>query len=111
AGEIPALLGQLRNLQVLRLHSNRLTGEYLWRIWVRRGEGFFSRLDSTDESRVRVGGIDVLESGGLFVLSRSVTRSVRPLAGPIPSELGHLSALKELYLTNNELSGESTRDL
>ncbi|CAM9226391.1 unnamed protein product, partial [Ectocarpus sp. 12 AP-2014] len=37
-------------------------------------------------------------------------RSVRPLAGPIPSDLGHLSALKELYLHNNQLSGESTCD-
>ncbi|CAM9813130.1 unnamed protein product, partial [Ectocarpus sp. 12 AP-2014] len=31
------------------------------------------------------------------------------LAGPIPSELGHLSALKELNLWNNQLSGEATR--
>jgi len=34
----------------------------------------------------------------------------RPPAGPIPSELGNLSALKELYLWKNELSGESAHD-
>ncbi|CAN0438759.1 unnamed protein product, partial [Scytosiphon promiscuus] len=33
--------------------------------------------------------------------------SVRPLSGPIPSELGHLSALKKLYLSHHQLSGES----
>ncbi|CAN0168940.1 unnamed protein product, partial [Ectocarpus sp. 4 AP-2014] len=37
--------------------------------------------------------------------------STRPLAGPIPSELGHLSALKKLHLWGNQLSGESTRNL
>ena len=33
------------------------------------------------------------------------------LAGPIPPELGNLTALKYLYLDGNQLSGESVRQV
>ena len=49
--------------------------------------------------------------GVVFFCPAQLLRSVRPLAGPIPSELGRLSALKQLYLFNNQLSGESACDL
>ena len=57
----------------------------------------------------RVGKHDVWSGGetaGFACFCSPTCLSLRLHAGPIPAELGSLSALAELYLNSNQLSGE-----
>ncbi|CAN0568374.1 unnamed protein product, partial [Ectocarpus sp. 12 AP-2014] len=83
AGPIPPELGDLRELRELWLYNNKLTVKLT--IFASRFNKLLALI--LGESR------------------RCLLRSTRWLAGPIPSELGHLSALEELYLQHNQLSG------
>ena len=40
-------------------------------------------------------------------VNHSITRLSARFSGPIPTELGQLTALKELYLHNTQLTGET----
>ena len=42
----------------------------------------------------------------MYSLFPAEVTTARPLAGPIPPELGNLATLKYLYLYGNQLSGE-----
>ena len=98
-GEIPAELGNLANLQQLVLTSNQLTGEIPAEL------GNLANLQHlllhenqlTGEIPVELGSLANL--GWLFLSSNQ-------LSGEIPVELGNLSNLMDLELNDNQLSGE-----
>lgn len=102
AGEIPASLGQLGNLQELQVSWNQLTGHFLFFAFI----SIYSRANPMHEPRRCVGRTHLLEGGELFIFSAEFVFARSP-AGLIPAELANLAALEFLGLAGNKLSGES----
>ena len=98
-GEIPAELGQLARLEYLDLSINELTGEIPVEV------GQLSQLkhlrlnnnELTGEIPVALSRLSNLD--GLYL-------DVNQLSGEIPVALSRLSTLDRLYLSGNQLSGE-----
>ena len=123
SGEIPAVIGDLTELQVLDLGDNGLRGKIpaaLESLTKLRELKLF-RNGLSGEIPAEVGDLSALErldlgenglSGeiptALGSLSKLQTLSLydNNLARSIPTELGNLSSLKELNLYRNKLSGE-----
>lgn len=84
AGTIPTALGDLLVLGYLALSSNALTGECVAILVIRL---------------IRSPAMNVEASSSFCILLASFT-------GPIPSELGSLSVLRQLWLQKNKLSSE-----
>ena len=107
AGEIPAELGSLTNLQTLYLYSNELSGA------IPKELGSLTYLGSLDLSDNQLSGEIPAELGSLTLLE-ALYLSGNQLSGEIPAELGSLTLLEALYLSGNQLSGcirEGLRDV
>ena len=79
AGRIPTELGRLTALKELYLHNNQPIGGVTQTCFIAIGKGVY----------------------------HSITRLSACFSGSIPTELGQLTALKELYLHNTQLTGET----
>ena len=98
AGPIPAALGTLSNLEVLRLDDNALTGT------IPGALNSLSNLESLSRYEIAPTGRVPVRLGSLSNLT--VLRLDRnQLTGPIPIALGSLSNLRELSLYRNQLTG------
>lgn len=97
-GEIPAALGQLKNLRTLHLAGNRLTGP------LPRELGALSNLLALDLSGNQVTGEIPVELGQLTQLV-VLKLNDNQLSGEIPSALGGLPNLQTLWIGGNELTG------
>ena len=98
-GEIPADLESLTKLRELKLFRNRLSGE------IPEGLGDLSALERLDLGENDLDGEIPTALGSLSKL-QTLSLYDNDLARSIPTELGNLSSLKELNLSRNKLSGE-----
>ena len=103
-GTIPAQLGRLSSLQVLRLNGNQLTGEIPTQL------GSLSNLQELHLSDNQLTGEIPSELRSLANLT-GLWLYDNELTGEIPSELGSLANLGELSLDGNQLSGEIPSEL
>ena len=103
SGPIPVDLGSLSALEVLRLGVNQLSGP----IPAELGQPLHTckRLQEIHLFDNQLGGEIPAELGSLSRLQR-LTLSRNQLGGGIPAELGRLSNLAFLSLSGNQLSGE-----
>ena len=97
-GSIPAVLGNLSNLENLYLMDNRLTGDIPAEL------GNLSQLEDLNLQINQLTGSIPIELGNLSNL-RSLNLSDNQLTGNIPVELGNLSQLENLNLQTNQLTG------
>ena len=104
SGSIPAVLGDLANLQVLFLNTNSLSGSIPAEL------GDLVNLNTLSLGRNSLSGSIPDELGQLSSL---VTLSLdnNQLSGSIPVELGNLTNLNLLGLTQNSLSGSIPAEL
>ena len=98
SGSIPVELGNLSNLQNLRLHSTKLRGPIPAEL------GNLSNLERLSLYFNQLSGSIPIELGNLSNLVRLYLDD-NQLSGPIPAILGNLSNLWRLYLDDNQLSG------
>ena len=99
-GEIPSALGNLTNLEWLSLGSNALTGQ------IPSALGNLTNLkDLSLNSNDLTGEIPSSALGNLTNLEELLLSS-NALTGQIPSELGNLTNLERLLLGSNDLTGE-----
>ena len=98
SGSMPPELGNLSNLQRLRLNSNQLTGEIPPKL------GSLSSLVELYLSDNQLTGSIPPELGNLSSLEW-LHLSDNQLTGSIPPELGNLSNLIGLYLSGNQFTG------
>ena len=121
-GEIPAVLGNLKNLEKLLLFGNRLSGsippaladlEHLDAVSLRINRlsgnipdalGNLSSLTYLDLYGNQLSGNIPDTLGNLFSLTH-LDLSYNQLSGTIPDALGNLSSLTSLSLFHNQLSG------
>lgn len=97
-GSIPAVLGNLSNLENLYLMDNQLTGDIPAEL------GNLSQLEDLNLQINQLIGSIPIELGNLSNL-RSLYLSDNQLTGNIPVELGNLSQLENLNLQTNQLTG------
>jgi len=97
SGSIPPELGNLANLQTLVLCGNMLTGS------IPPGLGNLSHLTKLELSSTELSGSIPTELGNLTNLS-SLTIRYNELSGAIPPQLGNLANLQTLDLNGNLLS-------
>ena len=128
SGEIPAALGNLTNLQVLRLNYGTLSGSIpvelgdltnlrhleLYNNWL-SGEipaalGNLANLQKLHLGSNELSGTIPVELRNLANL-RDLYLGHNGLSGEIPVELGSLTNLEDLSLYGNELSGEIPAEL
>ena len=98
AGEIPAELGSLANLEWLYLSANQLTGEIPAEL------GSLANLEWLYLSANQLTGEIPAELGSLANLEW-LYLSANQLTGEIPAELGRLTNLTGLRLAGNQLTG------
>ncbi|XP_042005719.1 receptor-like protein kinase [Salvia splendens] len=110
-GSIPGSIGNLQGLRMLDLHSNRLSGS------IPGSMGELQCLKELDLSNNSLSGripssITRLKAVSVICLdnnhlerSHTPSGSCRPF-GLIPSSIGNLRSLTELYLNSNRLSGQ-----
>ena len=103
-GTIPAQLGRLSSLQVLRLNGNQLTGEIPTQL------GSLSNLQELWLIQNQLTGEIPSELGSLANLEHLWLRD-NELTGEIPAELGDLANMTHLYLNENQLTGEIPAEL
>ena len=103
-GPIPPELGNLTNLRVLWLRSNDLTGPIPPEL------GNLSGLNWLDLGENRLEGAIPPELGDLTELSGLRLEGNR-LEGAIPPELGDLASLQDLHLGSNDLTGPIPSEL
>ena len=84
-GRIPTELGQLTALTQLDLENNELAG-------------------ACDQSSIAC--MQLVDESIVIPLSHSLTCVLTSFSGHIPTELVQLTALTELWLNNNQLTGE-----
>ncbi len=103
-GTIPAEIGQLQHLRLLRLSDNQLSGPIPPEI------GQLRSLERLIILRNQLSGEIPPETGqlgNLTVLMLSTNR----LSGSIPSELGNLNSLRTIWISGNRLSGGIPREI
>ena len=98
SGTIPTELGNLTNLNDLRLHQNSLSGSIPAEL------GDLVNLTILYLPQNSLSGSIPPELGDLVNL-QTLSLYNNSLSGTIPDELGQLSSLVTLYLDNNQLSG------
>jgi hypothetical protein len=127
-GSLPWSLCTLKNIQLLDLSENNLSGQifkclknfsamsqnFSWNGFVSNSfiypSGFQSYLEYTGYDLVaflNCKGMDRLFKNNKFIL-RSIDLSSNQLTGDIPEEIGNLLALVSLNLSSNNLTGEIT---
>ena len=104
SGTIPAEVGNLTNLEVLRLQGNNLSGTIPAEI------GNLANLRELQLQGNNLSGTIPAELGGLSNLTE-LGLSSNQLTGEIPPELGSLSNLMQLRLEFNRLTGEIPPEL
>src|SRR5215216_1857745 len=104
SGPLPAELGDLTHLRVIRLMNNELSGSLA--PWL----GSFPDLMELDLGRNQFSGEIPPEVGRLKNLAW-LNLSGNELSGAIPVELGNLQQLKQLNLDSNWLSGSIPGEL
>ena len=97
-GSIPLELGNLKKLRILKLDSNKLTGP----IPIALGE--LPALETLNLSDNVLAGTIPAELASLEAL-QTLTLNDNMLSGPIPPELGTLANLNALDLSGNDLTG------
>ncbi|KAK4802454.1 hypothetical protein SAY86_000657 [Trapa natans] len=97
-GEIPASLGNLKNLTLLQLMNSSRTGEIPEEIFG------LSSLGTLDLSNNRISGNFPRSISKLHSLTK-IELFKNNLTGEIPPELSHLTLLQEIDLSDNGLSG------
>ena len=97
-GEIPTVLGDLANLQILSLYDNQLGGE------IPAVLGDLANLEILSLYDNQLSGEIPGVLGDLANL-QILSLSANGLSGEIPTVLGDLANLKFLFLDSNELSG------
>ncbi|OFY25787.1 MAG: hypothetical protein A2275_17185 [Bacteroidetes bacterium RIFOXYA12_FULL_35_11] len=97
-GEIPQTIGNLTNLKVLNLSNNNLTGS------IPASIGNLVNLKYLNLSVNNITGFIPVEIENLMNI-KYLQLGVNLLTGTIPSELGSLNNLKELGLAGNQLTG------
>ena len=103
-GSIPAQLGNLTNLQDLRLFSNQLTGTIPVEL------GNLANLSWLELSSNQLTGSIPSSLGNLSDL-RTLSLHTNQLTGAIPASLGNLANLEHLSLRNNQLTGTIPAEL
>ncbi len=103
-GSIPTELGNLSNLEDLRLNFNQLTGSIPTEL------GNLSNLIRLQLNENQLTGSIPTELGNLSNLNRLLLYS-NQLTGSIPTELGNLSNLNRLRLDSNQLTGSIPTEL
>ena len=103
-GGIPPELGNLTNLRRLELGSNALEGPIPWEL------GTLASLEKLNLMHNALTGSIPPEVGNLSNLSELWLTS-NLLTGSIPPEIGNLSRLKELRLGSNRLTGSIPPEL
>ena len=103
-GAIPEELGNLANLEILRLHYNRLAGA------IPKELGNLANLESLYLHDNRLTGAIPEELGNLANLER-LHLDENQLTGAIPEELGNLANLRTLHLDENRLTGAIPEEL
>ena len=98
SGTIPSTLGNLANLELLRLQSNQLSGT------IPSTLGNLANLELLSLSENQLSGTIPSTLGNLANLEDLFLRS-NQLSGTIPSTLGNLANLEALSLAHNQLSG------
>ena len=98
-GHVPAALGELAELEYLRISEGQLTGE------IPRDLGTLTNLRTLDLNDNRLTGEIPPELGALPRLER-LDLSRNELTGKLPPELGSLVNLQYLYVSDNRLTGE-----
>ena len=104
AGRIPSTIGDLTNLETLRLTDNSLRGEIPSEL------GSLKSLQVLELAHNSLSGEIPPELGGLTNL-QSLELFDNRLWGAIPSELGSLAQLQVLDVSDNRLSGEIPTEL
>ena len=104
AGRIPSTIGDLTNLETLRLTDNSLRGEIPSEL------GSLKSLQVLELADNNLSGEIPPELGGLTNL-QSLELFDNRLWGAIPSELGSLAQLQVLDVSDNRLSGEVPTEL
>jgi len=105
-GSIPATIGKIKNLQVIILAGNTLTGP------IPQLEGIHDqRLQVVDFSNNELsGGLAQMFSGGLMDNVATLNLSHNILSGPLPADMlqnnGIRSQVEEVDLSHNQLSGQ-----
>lgn len=97
-GAIPTEIGNLKNLEMLFLHSNNLTGTIPPEI------GNLTNLKRLDLYNNALGGNIPPEIGNL-IHCEDLSLAINKLVGSIPDEIGQLTKLTNLQLYDNLLSG------
>ena len=103
-GVIPAEVGNLTSVTILRLDSNQLSGSIPSQL------GNLTNLRDLNLSRNALTGSIPLELGRLNNLTYLSLES-NSLNGVIPSELGNLTPLRHLNLSGNQLTGSIPPEL
>ena len=98
SGALPSSLGNLTNLQTLRLDRNALSGA------LPSSLDALTNLQWLDLGQNQLSGSIPSELGALTNL-QSLDLSFNQLSGSIPSSLGDLTNLQSLVLRSNQLSG------
>ena len=104
SGTIPAQLGNLTQLEELRLYGNNLTGGIPSQL------GSLTHLTVLDLGQNNLGDAIPAALGNMSSLVRLHLDS-NQLTGTIPSALGNLSQMERLVLASNELAGSIPPEL
>jgi len=121
-GPLHACLGELRQLQVLKLTQNRLTGPipasysqltHLQELWLDQNEltgplpAWLGTLTNLEQLNLNSNNFSGVISASLGKLAKLKTLHVagNHLSGEIPATLGQLSNLQQLTLSGNSLTG------
>ncbi len=97
-GAIPAMLGDLTNLEILDLQDNRLTGS------IPADLGDLTNLEELYLHENSLSGSIPADLGDLTSLKYLILR-LNSLSGSIPAELGKLTNLERLRIEDNSLTG------
>ena len=103
-GPVPAQLGSLTSLEMLRLSENQLTGTI---------PAELGRLSNLTHLSLRENELTGPVPPWLGSMANLVVLSLNrnQLEGPIPAELGRLASLEQLYVGGNRLTGEIPGEL
>ena len=97
---IPTEIWQLDYLRILSFSWNNVTGTISTQI------GSFRKLERFEAAETGLDGTIPTEIGLIFQLERIDLTSCGGMSGPLPSELGNLADLKELWLRKSFSSAD-----